>query len=57
MFMVSAAGVVPPAGARLLRNFMLEANYIQSRILHFYLRAALDYVKSPGKAPWSLRWQ
>jgi hydrogenase large subunit len=53
----------PPPNARILRNLTLASNYLQSHILHFYLLAALDYVKGPtgpdGKvsAPWSPSWE
>jgi len=33
-----------PVNARIMRNLILGANYIQSHILHFYHLAALDYV-------------
>jgi len=39
-----AFGVVPPKNARLIRNLMLGANFLQSHILHFYLLSALDFV-------------
>ncbi len=39
-----AYGVKPPANARIMRNLMLGANYVQSHILHFYQLAALDFV-------------
>lgn len=53
----NVAGWQPPTNARLLRNLTLGSNYIQSHILHFYLLAALDYVKGPDSAPWSSAWQ
>ncbi len=37
--------------ARLTRNLILGANYLQSHILHFYHLAALDYVQGPDTAP------
>ena len=37
--------------ARITRNLILGANYLQSHILHFYHLAALDYVKGPETAP------
>lgn len=46
-----------PANARIMRNLVLGANFIQSHILHFYLLAALDYVKAPAAAsPWTPAW-
>jgi hydrogenase large subunit len=52
----NAAGVTVPANARILRNLVLGANFIQSHILHFYLLAALDYVTPPASAPWTPVW-
>jgi hydrogenase large subunit len=51
-----AAGVTVPANARILRNLVLGANFIQSHILHFYLLAALDYITPPASAPWTPVW-
>jgi hydrogenase large subunit len=51
-----AAGVTVPANARILRNLVLGANFIQSHILHFYLLAALDYITPPASAPWTPSW-
>jgi hydrogenase large subunit len=51
-----AAGKQQPTNARLLRNLVLGANYVQSHILHFYLLSAIDYVPGPGKAPWAPAW-
>src|SRR5215472_7174968 len=52
----NAAGVAIPANARVLRNLVLGANFIQSHILHFYLLAALDYITPPASAPWTPSW-
>ena len=52
-----AAGVTIPANARLLRNLILGANFVQSHILHFYLLSALDYVKGPAAQPWQGAWE
>src|SRR5512139_140005 len=51
-----AAGKVQPTNARILRNLVLGANYVQSHILHFYLLSALDYVPGPAKAPFAPAW-
>ena len=51
-----AAGVTIPNNARVLRNLVLGANFIQSHILHFYLLAALDYITPPASAPWTPVW-
>jgi hydrogenase large subunit len=40
----SAMDVDLPDNARLIRNFCLGGNFIQSHVLHFYHLAALDYV-------------
>jgi hydrogenase large subunit len=52
----NAAGVTVPANARVLRNLVLGANFIQSHLLHFYLLAALDYITPPASAPWTPVW-
>ncbi len=51
-----AAGITVPTNARILRNLVLGANFIQSHILHFYLLAALDYITPPASAPWTPTW-
>lgn len=51
-----AAGWTPPTDARLLRNLTLGANFIQSHLLHFYLLAALDYVRGPQVGPFAPAW-
>lgn len=51
-----AAGMTAPTNARIMRNLVLGANFIQSHILHFYLLAALDYVTGPAGAPWGPAW-
>ncbi len=51
-----AAGITVPTNARILRNLVLVANFIQSHILHFYLLAALDYITPPASAPWTPTW-
>jgi hydrogenase large subunit len=52
----SAAKVVAPSDARIMRNLVLGANFLQSHILHFYLLASLDYVNGPASAPWTPTW-
>lgn len=39
-----AYGLKPPRNARLMRNLILGANYLQSHIIHFYHLAALDFI-------------
>ena len=45
-----------PENARLLRNLVMGANFIQSHILHFYHLSLLDYVGGPGMPPWEPQW-
>jgi hydrogenase large subunit len=45
-----------PENARLLRNLVLGANFIQSHVLHFYQLSLLDYVGGPGMPPWEPQW-
>lgn len=52
----SAAGLKVPSNARILRNLVLGANFLQSHILHFYLLASLDYITGPAGAPWNPCW-
>ena len=52
----NAAGLVAPDNARIMRNLVLGANYIQSHILHFYHLAAQDYIDGPPMPPWQPSW-
>jgi hydrogenase large subunit len=52
----NAAALTVPSNARILRNLVLAANFLQSHILHFYLLASLDYVTPPPSAPWTSVW-
>jgi len=56
MALEAAAGRKASGNARILRNLVLGADYLHSHILHFYLLAALDYVKGPASAPWTPAW-
>jgi hydrogenase large subunit len=49
----SALGVQLPDNARIIRNVMLGANFLQSHILHFYHLSALDYVDITAVANYS----
>jgi len=51
-----AAPSTIPENARVLRNLVLGANFIQSHILHFYQLSLLDYVGGPGMPPWEPQW-
>lgn len=51
-----ALGVTPPEPARILRNLVHGACYIESDILHFYLLCLPDFVRGPGMAPWQPGW-
>ncbi|MBF0208250.1 MAG: nickel-dependent hydrogenase large subunit [Oligoflexia bacterium] len=48
----SSVGVTPPTNARLIRNLILSANFLQSHILHFYHLALLDFMVGPDMPPW-----
>jgi hydrogenase large subunit len=52
----SAAGLQVPDNARIMRNLVLGANFVQSHILHFYHLAALDYIDGPAMPPWQPSW-
>jgi hydrogenase large subunit len=51
-----ACGVTIPANARILRNLVNAANFIESHILHFYLLALPDYIAGPAMPPWQADW-
>ena len=53
----AAAKTPAPNNARILRNLVLGANFIQSHILHFYHLALVDFVKGPDMPPWQPSWQ
>lgn len=52
----SVAGWTPGTNARLLRNLILGANFIQSHILHFYVLSAVDFTPGPQNVPWTPAW-
>ncbi len=52
----SAFGIKLTDNARLTRNLILGANYLQSHILHFYHLTALDFVDGPPTAPFIPRY-
>jgi hydrogenase large subunit len=51
-----ACGVTVPANARILRNLVNAANFIESHILHFYLLALPDFIAGPAMPPWQADW-
>ena len=53
----AAFGVKVTDNARITRNLVLGANYLQSHILHFYHLAAQDFVQGPSSAPFVPRYQ
>jgi hydrogenase large subunit len=52
----SASKVTPPPNARVMRNLVLGANFVQSHILHFYHLALQDFVDGPAMPPWQPSW-
>src|SRR5512136_2101172 len=52
----AASGISAPTNARIMRNLVLGANYVQSHILHFYHLALQDYMDGPAMAPWQPSW-
>ena len=51
-----AFNVTSPENARIMRNLVLGANYLQSHILHFYHLAAIDFLNGPNMPPWQPSW-
>lgn len=48
----NAFGVTISEPARLLRNLVHAACFVESDILHFYLLSLPDYIRGPEMAPW-----
>ncbi len=53
----SACGVTIPDNARIMRNLVLGANFLQSHILHFYHLTLPDFITGPDMPPWTPSWQ
>ncbi len=51
-----AAAITVPENARIMRNLVLGANFVQSHILHFYHLALQDFVEGPQMPPWQPSW-
>lgn len=51
-----AAGITVPANARIMRNLVSAANFIESHILHFYLLTLPDFIAGPAMPPWQADW-
>lgn len=49
----AAWGVSIPNNARIIRNLILAANFVQSHILHFYHLSLLDFIDGPAMLPWT----
>ncbi len=52
----SAGRATIPDNARIMRNLVLGANFLQSHILHFYVLCLLDFVSGPDMPPWRPAW-
>jgi len=52
----SAFKVTAPANARIMRNLVMGANFIQSHILHFYHLTLPDFIDGPDMPPWQPSW-
>ena len=48
-----ATGMAVPGPARILRNLVHGACYLESHILHFYLLSLPDYIQGLGMPPWT----
>jgi hydrogenase large subunit len=47
------SALTPTTNARLMRNLIMGANFLQSHVLHFYHLAALDFFVGPAMPPWT----
>lgn len=54
--MENVNGTKVPKNARILRNLVNGANFLQSHILHFYHLAAPDFINGPDMPPWTPTW-
>ena len=52
----AANKVTPPANARIMRNLVMAANFLDSHILHFYHLTLMDFINGPAMAPWQPSW-
>ena len=52
-----AFGTTIPLNARIMRNLVNGANFVESHILHFYLLAAADFIEGPAMPPWQADWE
>ncbi|KKQ79441.1 MAG: Ni,Fe-hydrogenase I large subunit [Candidatus Moranbacteria bacterium GW2011_GWD2_38_7] len=52
----SAAQIIVPLNAKIIRNLVQACNFIDSNVLHFYLLTLPDYVPGPQHAPWTPAW-
>ncbi|NLH16560.1 MAG: nickel-dependent hydrogenase large subunit [Phycisphaerae bacterium] len=57
MALEATGGAQIPTNARILRNFVLAANFLQSHILHFYHLSLLDFAAGPDSPPWTPAWK
>lgn len=53
----SAFGITIPPNARIMRNLVNGANYVDSHLMHFYLLSAPDFLSGPPMPPWKPDWQ
>jgi hydrogenase large subunit len=57
MALDAAFGVTAPPNARIMRNLVLGANFVQSHILHFYHLTLPDFIDGPAMPPWQPSWK
>lgn len=53
----NAFNVAIPENARIMRNLVNGANFVESHILHFYLLAMADFIEGPAMPPWQVDWK
>ncbi|HEY3378379.1 MAG TPA: nickel-dependent hydrogenase large subunit [Armatimonadota bacterium] len=52
----AASRMSAPTNARIMRNLVLGANFLQSHILHFYHLTLPDFINGPNMPPWQPSW-
>lgn len=56
MALDNACGITVPDNARIMRNLVNGANFLDSHIMHFYLLSLPDFFSGPQMAPWQPAW-
>ena len=53
----ASANMSVPSNARILRNLLMGANFLQSHLLHFYHLSLPDYINGADIPSWTTSWK